>query len=75
MRKRITARFGDRPHAQPEEAEQYSAKAVRVVHGTPTMEEYPCADAMTLMEAMVEPENMRRALLRVERNKDAAGID
>jgi RNA-directed DNA polymerase len=75
MRARNTERSGDRPDARVEEAEQYCAGATGVVYVTPTMEENPCADAMTLLEAMVERENMTRALQRVERNKGAAGID
>ena len=75
MRERNTERSGDRPDARVEEAEQYCADATGVVYVTPTMDENPCADAMTLLEAMVERENMTRALQRVERNRGAAGID
>ncbi|MBE0643563.1 MAG: group II intron reverse transcriptase/maturase [Bacteroidetes bacterium] len=72
---RSTARFGDRPDARSEAEEQDSSGNARVVYATTILDEHSCADAKTLIEAMIDRENMTRALLRVESNKGAAGID
>ena len=58
-----------------EEGGQYLLRAVMGVSSAGRFEDDACCKEGTLMVAVIERTNMKRALERVERNKGASGVD